>query len=489
MRKILLTFGSILALLALVACGGGSSSSTPVPSGPSGGNNAGYSNASLTGNYVFSANGVTSNASFATVGVFAADGAGNITSGIRDTVNDGGGQILGEAISGTYSVNQDGRGQAVLNGSSGQVIYRFTLQSSAAGKLFQISNTADATGRLELQSSVPTSISGTYIVRLDGEDSNSNRYPYAAIGGLNFSGTAIAGQVDENDAGNFSAQLSASGSYANLTSNGRGSATYTTSTGTHNFVFYALPNRIEMISTDKNFFLHGYADLQTSFNSSTAAFLGDQVFNISGFTSNGQILETGRLTLDGQGNVTNAIEDYNEAGTYFDSVSFGGSYAVSTNGRWTGSFAYSSSTLGLVGWQVSPQQSIVLTTTSSISGYSILETGTMRTQTTGLTTASVTGNYAENLSGYYVGSGNVETGGNFLADGNGNLSGTIDSQTPGAISTDVGTTGSYAVATNGRSTGTIGSVPVHVYTVDANTIYLIPIDSNRMYQGMMVKQQ
>jgi hypothetical protein len=336
---------------------------------------------------------------------------------------------------------------------------------------------------------VPTSFSGTYIVRLDGEDSNSNKYPYSAIGGLTFSGSNLSGQIDENDAGNVGAQLPATGSYASLASNGRGTATYTTTTGTHNFVVYALASRIEMISTDKNFFLHGYADLQTSFNSSTAAFLGDQVINISGFTSNGQILETGRLTLDGQGNVTNAIEDYNEAGTYYDSVPFSGSYGVAANGRWTASFAYASSTLGLVGWQVSPQQSIVLTTSSSISGYAVLETGTMRAQTTGLSVASISGNYAENLSGYYVGNGNVETGGNLNADGNGNLSGTIDSQTPGAISTDVPATGSYAVAANGRSTGTVASVPVHVYTVDANTIYLIPIDNNRMYQGMLVKQQ
>jgi hypothetical protein len=29
---------------------------------------------------------------------------------------------------------------------------------------------------------------------------------------------------------------------------------------------------------------------------------------------------------------------------------------------------------------------------------------------------------------------------------------------------------------------------VHVYTVDANTIYLISTDPNRLYQGLMVKQ-
>jgi hypothetical protein len=491
MRKILLTSISFVALAALVACGGSSSNivTTPIPPAPSGGNNAGFSNASLTGNYVFAANGVTPTNSYATVGVFTADGAGNISSGVRDTINDGGGQALSESITGTYSVNQDGRGQAILNGGSGQVIYRFVMQSTSAAKLFQISETSDAIGRIELQSSTPAPLAGTYIIRLDGEDTGKNIY--GAIGQLVTSGASVTGEIDENDKGTFNAQLSASGPFS-LAANGRGTLSYTTSTGTHHFVLYTVsPSRIELLSTDTNFFLHGYGDLQTSASSTVATFTGDQVFNISGLSSNGSILETGRLTLDGAGNVTNAIEDYNEAGNYFDSVTFAGSYAVTagTSGRWTTSLTYPSSTLGLVGWQISPQQSTLLTTTSSLANYGIVETGTMRGQTLGLTPASVIGNYAENLSGLYVSLGNVESGGNFSADGVGNLTGTIDSQTPTSINTDVAQSGNYSIApTNGRSSGTIGSVPVHVYSVDASTIYLISTDPNRLYQGMMVSQ-
>ena len=92
MRKILLTLVRIVSLGALVACGGGSSNSILAAPAPSGGNNAGFSNASLTGNYVYAANGFTSNNTFAVAGVFTADGNGNITSGTRDTVNDSGGQ-------------------------------------------------------------------------------------------------------------------------------------------------------------------------------------------------------------------------------------------------------------------------------------------------------------------------------------------------------------------------------------------------------------
>ena len=83
MRKILLTLISIVALGGLGCLRWRSSSNnTPVPSGPIGGNNAGFTNASLKGTYVFAANGINpSNVNFAVVGIFTADGSGNITSG------------------------------------------------------------------------------------------------------------------------------------------------------------------------------------------------------------------------------------------------------------------------------------------------------------------------------------------------------------------------------------------------------------------------
>jgi hypothetical protein len=512
MRKILLTLISLVALAALVACGGGSSSNTTsIPPSPSGGNPGSFSNASFAGTYVFSVNGVATGNSFATVGTITADGNGNITSGIRDTVNDGGGQTLQTSlVSGTYSVNQDGRVQAVLkwanaasgDDTSGQVIYRFVLQSASAGKLFEISSTADATGRIQLQSSnlaSTTPLSGTYIVRLDGEDHN-NQFPYGAIGGLNFSGANIAGTIDENDNGNVSQQLAlSSGSYA-ISSGGRGTASYTTSNGTHNFiVYYVSPSQLELISTDKNFFLHGYADQQTLPVGTTAAFVGDQVFSTSGYDNNGggnlsvPVLETGRLTLTASdaatGSIANAIEDYNDAGVFFTAVAFNGSYSVAGDGRWTANFAYPSSNLNLVGWQVSSQQSVVMMTNSNVANYAILETGTMRAQTTGLSNSNINGNYAEDLSGFNTtGLGNVETTGSFNADGNGNLTGFLDSQSDVSITTDQQQPGSYSVTSNGRSTGAIGSVPVYVYTVDPSTIYLISSDSTRLYQGMLTKQ-
>jgi hypothetical protein len=91
MHKFLLTLISLVCLGALVACGSSSSSSNVVPpTSPSGGNNAGFTTSSLSGTYVFSVNGVQDNTNFAVVGTFTADGAGKITAGTRDTVNNAG---------------------------------------------------------------------------------------------------------------------------------------------------------------------------------------------------------------------------------------------------------------------------------------------------------------------------------------------------------------------------------------------------------------
>jgi hypothetical protein len=492
MRKILLTSISLVGLAVLVACGG-NSNNTPVPTPPSTGNNAGFSTSSLKGTYVFAANGVTASNNYAVAGTFIADGAGNITGGMRDSVDDGGHQALNSLLdSGSYSVNQDGRGQVVLNwhnagtgdDSNGKVIYRFVLQSDSKGKLFQVSNIADAIGRIELQSNLVSAFPGsTLILTLNGEDGSGA--PYGAVGGLTFSsGGTVTGTIDENDAGTVTPLLTVSGGSYTLAPSSRGTATYTTLSGTHNFIIYEVsPSRIELLSSDKGFFLHGFGDMQTSIAGTVATFSGDQVFSLSGIDLNlvGSIVEAGRLTLNGSGGVTNGLEDYNDAGTYTPNSTVAGNYTVAGTGRWTAGMNTIST--GLIGWQVSPTQSAVLTNSDSI-----LETGEMRGQNVNLTNANITGNFAEILSGFFVGAGDVESTGNFLADGNGNFSGTIDSQTPSAGNFDIPETGVYSMSPTGRSSGSVGAVPVVIYAADANTLYLISSDPNRIYEGKMVHQ-
>jgi hypothetical protein len=487
MRKILITVISIVALAALVGCGSSNSASTP--SNPSGGNDVGFSNSNLKGTYVFSGSGLNSSGdNFDITGVFTADGNGSVTSGVRDIYADPSTSVQSETISGSYSISQDGRGQLTLTGSStGQSIYRFVMQSPSAASFFQFSSNADDTGRIQLQSTV-SAPTGTYVVRLDGEDSSGN--VYGAIGGLTISGTSVSGTMDENDTGTLTTQETASGSLTAPNTNGRGTLQLIYGGVTRNFVYYfTSANHFELASTD-GYILHGYADLQTSVSSSTSAFTGDQVYALTGYYSAGTMQETGRLTL-GSGLVTNGVEDYlqgpnSSAGNLFSDVTFTGTYTVGSNGRWTAQVGAAAP--NFIGWQVSPTQSVLLT---SNTGSTLLETGTMRAQDTTVTTSSINGPYAVNLSGYnYNDSGYVELGGNFDANGSGTLSGTVDSQTPGYYNTDISTSGQYSIQSNGRSpNGNIGGVSVVIYTVDADTAYVISSDNTRLYQGKMVLQQ
>jgi hypothetical protein len=517
MRKLLLSLVSFVALCALVGCGS-SNTSIAVPPNPSGGNAVGFTNASLAANksYVYAVSGSTVSNNFAVVGTFVTDGNGTITAGTRDTANDGGGQALDEPITGTYSINADGRGQAVINGpAAGQVIYRFVLhtptvqQPSLVGEFFQDGTTSsnvivDAVGTIQQVSGTPATPTGTYIVRLDGEDPNLNLY--GAVGGITFTGNTIAGFIDENDNGTYTQEtqpLAANGTVSLAAS--RGTATLVTpggiNTGTHNFaVYFVSPTQLQLVSTDPRFFLYGNAAQQTSFAASNAAFAGDQVFSLSGFDSTpGPRAETGRITLNGDGTLSNAIEDYIDAANVFPggSLTLNSTYSVGATGRWTANLlnaTYASST-GLVGWQVAfgpgpqDQKSFIISTNSTI-----LETGVMLGQTLGLNDASVAGNYAESFAGVSVtGPNSLELTGNLDANGAGSFtSGKYDAQTDsGGLTLDAGATGTYTIdPVSGRSTNaSLESFPVSMYAVDADTIYVISTQQGSIYQGALVSQQ
>jgi hypothetical protein len=487
MRNIL-SFLSVAALAALVGCGGGSNT-VSTPSGPSGGNNVGFSTGSVKGNYVFSASGVYSSGnSFATAGVFTADGDGNVTAGVRDIYSDGGQKVQEESVTGTYNLTTDGRGQVTLKGSSGTAVYRFVMRSATEATFFQFSPSADTTGRFLLQSTVTsTALNGpaTYVVRLDGEDSSTA--PYGAVGALTITGSSVTGTVDQNDSGTFSAQLAASGSVASTPDTyGRGSMTLSIGGTSHTYDYYWVSsNEIELICTDGTL-VYGYADLQQPSNAGT--FAGGEVFSLSGYSATSgstlAILETGLVTLDGAGTVTSGVEDYNVGGAYTGNASFGGSYVVPSSGRWTATVTAQAT--NMVGWQISSSQSVVLTYNSA---GTLLETGTLRAQTSGLTTAGISGNYAVDVSGYsFDDPGDVESTASYSADGLGALTGTMDSQTPGYYNTNVAETGQYAISSTGRSTTTIAGAPFVLYAVDGTQGYLISSDPNRMYQGRMVQQ-
>src|SRR5579864_4883762 len=110
---------TIVVLIAVSGCGGGSHLSFPTPQGT-------FTNANLNGPYAFSYTGSDAGGFLAVAGSFQADGNGHITSGTQD-INSGSAVRTNASITGTYTVRADGRGSATLNSPAGNTTIDFVL--------------------------------------------------------------------------------------------------------------------------------------------------------------------------------------------------------------------------------------------------------------------------------------------------------------------------------------------------------------------------
>jgi len=489
---------SCLALLltTLVACGG--SSSSPIAPPPP--NNAGYSNASLSGSYVFSLHGIgPSGEAFAAVGVFTADGNGNITSGQQD-VNDSvyGLQQQAAISSGTYSVGTDGRGQATLNFAGGNsAALSFVLVSASKARIIELSNAELSSGLFEQQ--VPAALSAltgpTYVLRMDG--SSSNGAVISRVGLLTATGTGPSASVvlDENYNGTFTPTIA--GSNVNFSfsgTSGRGVLQFVTAQGGANpnapgtvidLVFYVVNStRVEFLSVNTSEQLSGYADAQSG-AFTTASVSSPYVYSISGYSATGFINETGSFTLN-SGAVSTGLEDFIDTGTYSASVPFTGTYAADSinNGHFTGSFSASGRTVNFALWFSSPQNAVLMAYNSTSS---LLESGLVAVQPAVPTTSTVSGNYALHLGGLTNNAGLALFDGQLLADGQGTFTGLEDFNQGGSVATGVSAVGNYSVA-SGRGTGTIGGIPVVLYPASSSTTYIMSTDGSRMLTGSLEAQ-
>jgi hypothetical protein len=438
----------------------------------------------LSGSYVFSLHGVgPSGEAFAAVGVFTADGNGNITSGQQD-VNDSvfGLQQQAAISSGTYSVGTDGRGQATLN-------------SASKARIIELSNAELSSGLFEQQ--VPAALSAlagpAYVLRMDGSSSNGS--VISRVGLLTATGTGPSASVvlDENYNGTFTPTIA--GSNVNFSfsgTSGRGVLQFVTAQGgansngtTIDLVFYVVNStRIEFLSVNTSEQLSGYADAQSG-AFTTASVSSPYVYSISGSSATGFITETGSFTLN-SGAVSTGLEDFIDTGAYSASVPFTGTYAVDStnNGRFTGAFSASGRTVNFVLWFSSPQNAVLMAYNSTSS---LLESGLVAVQPAVPTTSTVTGNYALHLGGLTNNAGLTLFEGQLQADGQGTFTGLEDVNQGGSVAIGASASGSYSVA-SGRGTGTIDGIPVVLYPASSSTTYVMSTDGRRMLTGSLEAQ-
>src|SRR5467141_4002872 len=218
--------------------------------------NPGVNNAELNGNYAFTFNGFSGNTSvssvFAAVGRFAADGAGNLTSGELVTNGVGAGASSPQSFTGTYSIGADNRGVMTLNfaGSSAKLAFAMTANGNAQLIEFDASGGAGTigSGTMEKADTAAYStarITGDYAFGAAGFDNVNNR---AAIEGRftsNGTGTLTNPVGDLNGYGTDYAMTFTAANYAvSNSATGQGTMhlafTFGGTPGSLNFVFYVV---------------------------------------------------------------------------------------------------------------------------------------------------------------------------------------------------------------------------------------------------------
>lgn len=210
-----------------------------------------FSNASLSGSYVFGARGDTVNFfnGLQIAGRYSADGNGSLTSGVFDSLRDytPSGNI---AFTGTYSVASNGRATVSINTTP--QIYWLVSPSRA----FYLANdpTTVAEGTVDLQQSTSfsnSSITGQYGLVMTGFDNSPETLD--RVGTLQWDG---AGHLTLNEVVNASGSASApgfiGGSYS-VASNGRATGTITGLANNVDLVFYfSSPSNAYVIQSDAN---------------------------------------------------------------------------------------------------------------------------------------------------------------------------------------------------------------------------------------------
>ncbi len=485
-----LVFGlALFSLAATVACGGGGVI-LPNPTGN-------YSNASLKGSYVYQIHGFdTSDNPFREVGVFNADGAGNITGGSDDSSA----SAVGTPVTGTYTIGQDGTGFINISSSFGQISFAATLVSSSKLQLIEADNTANAGGTAEFQppSAISATLNGAFTFGLHQEISAQNQAPAAEVGNLTIAGGSGSGTMDENLAGVFSspnvtATLGAAAGF------GRGTGTLVNSTTnfTTNFVYYIVDNsKFILLISKVNAVGSGSAELQTGAVSNGLS--GNYAFGSRGDdgTFYAGVATVGEFNA-ASGTIT-GVQDSNQDGNISSNTAFSSCYTALANGRVvvtsvSGSVCTSSVTQ--VFWMVSPARAFFLN-----AGTSSVEDGAADSQQSqAFSVSTFTKQYSLEMDGLDTGAIDLNQQllsrvGTLQFNGAGALtlnevfnasSSGVGAQSPGILS------GSYTVASNGRVVGSLnsGTLSLVMYAASGSQAYVLQTDPSLITSGMIQLQQ
>jgi hypothetical protein len=498
MKKLCLSLG-LVALMFSLGCGS-SSNSGPVPMGN-------FSNSSMSGQYAYQLQGFDINTGnpYTRAGVFTANGAGVITSGTDDFTE---GALATSAISGTYSISNDGTGNLVLTFPTGTVQWALTLQSSSKVYMIETSSTPTGSatpftgyGVAEIQNSAAFAgpPSGTFVFRSHSSViGNTSITPSGSVGALTISGGTITGAEDVNTIGvGLTSPLINSGSLSAPDGTGRGTGSFTDSNlSTTSFVYYVVDSsNIRFLNSTFGSVGLGRGQLQTG-PFSAASLMGSYAFGSRGDTSNNLcgVHTVGVFTADGVGAITPFTFDAQRDGVLTSNGSLSSNtFTVAANGRTV--VTLNSSAATQIYWLINGTRAFFL-----VSDPNTAAEGTADLQTaSSFSNSTISGQFALVNDGVTL-SGNPLTIANTLDrvatlqwNGSGglilnefiNLLGSTN--TPGFLS------GSYSVSSNGRATGKINGTGNNInfafYLISGSQAYVLQTDANTEVDGTTQLQQ
>jgi hypothetical protein len=443
-------------------------------------------NPTLTGNYALVLRGWSSlNTVTAAVGSFVADGSGNISGGSLDVDDQGTGANHG-TFTGTYCVSSDNLATVTLTyggALSGSNVFEAALDASDGNGhiIFYDNSSFKASGLLRRQdtSTFATSqITGNYAFGFAGADGSLGGAPprFAVAGQFNVNNGSLTGSYDSDIYGRgiVTDQSLSSGDLSVLSATtGRGTAAITFNSsiaehGTLNFVFYVVSATELLVMEDDaagSSLLTGQV-LQQSGAFTEASLNGVSVIELESYPLLQPSITAGLLTTTGDTGTFTFSSDQNLAGATSSQPTQAGNFNLSSypNGRVTLSGESSAPVLYLI----DPNQGFVVGTDTGVSfGFMWAQSGTS------FTNAS--------LSGTYLGGGRQPVNANvdqevdsISADGQGNLTGTSDTNSSGGPATTA-ITDTYTVSSNGRVVvNESGTEAIILYIVSGTQAIALP---------------
>lgn len=420
--------------------------------------------AKLSGPYAFRFTGFDAGGIYEAVGIFTANGSGEIT-GVED-VNRMAGPATNVAFTGTYKVTDDNRGTMTWTSSNGSQTFHFALRDAGAeGSLIEFDDSGTSgSARFERQTPSPftvASLKGGYVFSLVGTDAAGQRIGALSILYFDGSGAVQGGIMDVNQGGTSPTTITSISGVYQISTTGRGSLQLSIP-GLGPSIFHfalALTNtgRLAAVSTDplssSHPLLSGPAQAQVSNSFGLSTLKGSTVFSLAGQTGGVSEVLVGQIAFDGAAQ-PKARFDQNVGGTVTTNIVLTGAYGIDVNGSGTLDLDDSNgSTRMWLIYAIGPNHAYLMDVSSAAVGMGELDA---QSDQPPFSAADLLGPYAVS-SGEPLVSGATLYSAHTDFDGRGAVSGTEDSSSNASSAADQALKGTYSSSSSqyGRKTITL----------------------------------